>query len=218
MATGYRADNCAECQEGISTERPGCTALDKTFHLDCFRCIGCRQKLAGGSFYAVDGKPYCEQDYIETLDKCANCHRPIMDKILRANQRAYHPECFRCIHCGKGLDGVPFTVDSSNQVHCVECFHERYAPRCAQMPSAHRPRGRKRRIVSCGGDGQKFPYRLLQMRGLWEEVIVTSGRAWLLPDGRPPALQTVSSESPAAQMKATATLLASDLLIDLFIW
>lgn len=86
------------------------------------------------------------------------------------------------------------------------------------MPSADRPRGRKRRIVSCGGDGQKFPYRLLQMRGLWEEVIVTSGRAWLLPDGRPPALQTVSSESPAAQMKATATLLASHLLIDLFIW
>jgi len=152
MATGYRAANCAECQEGISTERPGCTALDKTFHLDCFRCIGCRQKLAGGSFYAVDGKPYCEQDYIETLDKCANCHRPIMDKILRANQRAYHPECFRCIHCGKGLDGVPFTVDSSNQVHCVECFHERYAPRCAQC---HRP------IVP--EDGKDESYRVVAM-------------------------------------------------------
>lgn len=36
--------------------------------------------------------------------------------------------------------------------------------------------------------------------GLWEEAVVESGRTWLLSDGGSPALQTVSFESPAAQM------------------
>ena len=33
--------------------------------------------------------------------------------------------------CTKSLDGIPFTVDASNQIHCIEDFHRRFAPRCS---------------------------------------------------------------------------------------
>jgi hypothetical protein len=139
MLTGEGAagtHNCAKCGEGLSLMRPGCTALNQTYHLDCFTCNVCKKRLVGGSFYTVDEKPLCEDDYEHTLDKCAVCGRSIKDRILKASGRAYHPSCFVCSSCGRCLDGVPFTVDANNASHCVGCFHDKFAPRCAQC---HRP-------------------------------------------------------------------------------
>lgn len=134
METGIGAageNNCCKCGEGISNERPGCTALDQMFHIDCFTCKECGKQLAGASFYNVDGKPMCETDYKNTLERCSGCGEIIMDKLLRASGSTFHPQCFACSICKKCLDGVPFTVDSANKIHCVDCFHDKFAPRCA---------------------------------------------------------------------------------------
>ena len=40
-------------------------------------------------------------------------------------------QCFTCVICGKSLDGIPFTVDASNAIHCIEDFHKRFAPKCS---------------------------------------------------------------------------------------
>lgn len=83
-------------------------------------------KLKGRPFYAVQGKALCEVDYLETLEKCCVCNDPILDRILRATGKPYHPRCFTCVMCQKSLDGIPFTVDAVNRIHCIEDFHKRY--------------------------------------------------------------------------------------------
>lgn len=121
---------CSECGGRIIDEGSGCSALDKMYHVSCFTCAHCGIQLQGKPFYALEGKPYCKQGYLDTLEKCSVCLSPILDRILRATGRPYHPKCFCCVVCGKSLDGIPFTVDATNQIHCIEDFHKKFAPRC----------------------------------------------------------------------------------------
>ncbi|KAF4079296.1 hypothetical protein AMELA_G00191400 [Ameiurus melas] len=122
---------CASCGENVVGEGTGCTAMDQVFHVDCFVCMTCSCKLRGKPFYAVDKKAYCEPCYINTLETCNICSKPIMERILRATGKAYHPHCFTCVVCHRSLDGIPFTVDASNHIHCIEDFHKKFAPRCS---------------------------------------------------------------------------------------
>ncbi|CAD1469193.1 unnamed protein product, partial [Heterotrigona itama] len=121
---------CAHCGRKVEGEGTGCSAMDKVFHIDCFCCYVCKVNLQGKPFYSLENKPYCEEDYLNTLEKCCVCTRPILDRILRATGKPYHPSCFTCVVCGQSLDGIPFTVDATNQIHCIECFHKKFAPRC----------------------------------------------------------------------------------------
>lgn len=115
---------CAHCGRKVEGEGTGCSAMDKVFHIDCFCCYVCKVNLQGKPFYSLENKPYCEEDYLNTLEKCCVCTRPILDRILRATGKPYHPSCFTCVVCGQSLDGIPFTVDATNQIHCIECFHK----------------------------------------------------------------------------------------------
>ncbi|XP_033229529.1 lipoma-preferred partner homolog [Belonocnema kinseyi] len=115
---------CAECGHKVEGEGTGCSAMDKVFHITCFCCFICRINLQGKPFYSLEGKPYCEEDYLNTLEKCCVCTRPVLDRILRATGKPYHPSCFTCVVCGQSLDGIPFTVDATNQIHCIQCFHK----------------------------------------------------------------------------------------------
>ena len=44
-------------------------------------------------------------------------------QILRATGKCFHPDCFKCEVCHKKLDGVQFTVDNFNKVHCIEDYY-----------------------------------------------------------------------------------------------
>lgn len=122
---------CARCGENVVGDGTGCIAMDQVFHVECFTCMTCRCRLRGQPFYAIDKKSYCESCYINTLEQCSVCSKPIMDRILRAMGRAYHPQCFTCVVCHRCLDGIPFTVDATSQIHCIEDFHMKFAPRCS---------------------------------------------------------------------------------------
>lgn len=121
---GDNFGNCVKCGGRIIGENSGCTAMDQIYHIACFTCCECQINLQGKPFYPIDKQPYCEEDYLNTLEKCSVCLQPILDRILRATGKPYHPQCFTCIVCSKSLDGIPFTVDATNQIYCIEDFHK----------------------------------------------------------------------------------------------
>ncbi|CAF4368114.1 unnamed protein product [Rotaria socialis] len=121
---------CARCNDEIVGEENGLIAMDRMYHVSCFTCTMCGCRLRGMHFYSMENKPYCESCYINSLEKCVTCLQPITDRILRATGKPYHAQCFCCVTCQKSLDGVAFTVDATMKIHCIDCFHEKFAPRC----------------------------------------------------------------------------------------
>lgn len=85
---------CFRCKKKVVGEGSGCRAMDRIYHVSCFTCKTCHKELKGLTFYNVDGRPLCEADYLNTLEKCSVCHKPILDRILRATGKPYHPDCF----------------------------------------------------------------------------------------------------------------------------
>lgn len=55
---------CTKCGEKVVGEGSGCTAMDQVYHIRCFTCCDCAVQLQGKPFYALEGKPYCKEDYL----------------------------------------------------------------------------------------------------------------------------------------------------------
>ncbi|XP_030309634.1 zyxin isoform X1 [Calypte anna] len=125
------SEHCGFCRKPLSRTQPAVRALDCLFHVECFTCFKCEKQLQGQQFYNVDEKPFCEECYAGTLEKCSICKQTITDRMLKATGNSYHPQCFTCVVCHTPLEGTSFIVDQANQPHCVDDYHRKYAPRCS---------------------------------------------------------------------------------------
>ncbi|XP_066197185.1 zyxin isoform X2 [Sylvia atricapilla] len=130
-AEAATSELCGFCRKPLSRTQPAVRALDRLFHVECFTCFKCEKQLQGQQFYNVDEKPFCEDCYASTLEKCSVCKQTITDRMLKATGNSYHPQCFTCVMCHTPLEGTSFIVDQSNQPHCVDDYHRKYAPRCS---------------------------------------------------------------------------------------
>uniref|UniRef100_A0A8C6IIG7 Actin-binding LIM protein 1 n=1 Tax=Mus spicilegus TaxID=10103 RepID=A0A8C6IIG7_MUSSI len=77
------SSNCAGCGRDIKNGQ-ALLALDKQWHLGCFKCKSCGKVLTG-EYISKDGSPYCEKDYQGLFGvKCEACHQFITGKVLEA--------------------------------------------------------------------------------------------------------------------------------------
>nr|XP_020033783.1 actin-binding LIM protein 1 isoform X1 [Castor canadensis] len=94
------SSNCAGCGRDIKNGQ-ALLALDKQWHLGCFKCKSCGKVLTG-EYISKDGAPYCEKDYQGLFGvKCEACNQFITGKVLEAGDKHYHPSCARCSRCNQ---------------------------------------------------------------------------------------------------------------------
>ncbi|XP_015783551.1 actin-binding LIM protein 2 isoform X2 [Tetranychus urticae] len=122
--SGPRCSGCSqEIQEGQAL-----IALDKQWHVWCFKCTCCKNVLHG-EYMGKDGQPYCEKDYQNKFGvRCAHCDRYITGKVLQAgDNHHFHPTCARCTKCGD-----PFGDGEEMYMQGGAIWH----PRCGPGPDA----------------------------------------------------------------------------------
>ncbi|XP_047421912.1 actin-binding LIM protein 2 isoform X11 [Sciurus carolinensis] len=91
---------CGGCGSEIKNGQ-ALVALDKHWHLGCFKCTACG-KLLNAEYISKDGLPYCETDYHAKFGiRCDGCEKYVTGRVLEAGQKHYHPSCALCVRCGQ---------------------------------------------------------------------------------------------------------------------
>ncbi|XP_062964726.1 actin-binding LIM protein 2 isoform X10 [Cynocephalus volans] len=98
LSQGLRS--CGGCGTEIKNGQ-ALVALDKHWHLGCFKCKTCG-KLLNAEYISKDGLPYCEADYHTKFGiRCDGCEKYITGRVLEAGEKHYHPSCALCVRCGQ---------------------------------------------------------------------------------------------------------------------
>ncbi|XP_066577916.1 transforming growth factor beta-1-induced transcript 1 protein isoform X2 [Amia ocellicauda] len=119
---------CSACQKPIVGQVV--TALGQVWHPDHFVCSECQGQLGSRTFFEKEGRPYCERDYFSLFSPhCAQCSKPILNKMVTALDKNWHPECFCCVKCGRSFGEEGFH-ERDGQQYCQEDFLALFASRC----------------------------------------------------------------------------------------
>ncbi|XP_029021616.1 actin-binding LIM protein 3 isoform X3 [Betta splendens] len=146
--------HCAGCGAEIK-QGQSLLALEKQWHVSCFRCRTCNMVLTG-EYISKDGVPYCEADYHAQYGvKCETCSRYISGRVLEAGGKHYHPTCARCARCN-------MMFKEGEEMYLTGC--EVWHPLCKQAARAER-RLRHRRLsetsISPPGSSIGSPSRVI---------------------------------------------------------
>nr|XP_020449451.1 actin-binding LIM protein 3 isoform X7 [Monopterus albus] len=149
--------HCAGCGAEIK-QGQSLLALEKQWHVSCFRCRTCNMVLTG-EYISKDGVPYCEADYHAQYGvKCETCSRYISGRVLEAGGKHYHPTCARCARCN-------MMFKEGEEMYLTGC--EVWHPLCKQAARAEK-RLRHRRLsetsISPPGSSIGSPSRVICAR------------------------------------------------------
>ncbi|XP_011250931.2 actin-binding LIM protein 2 isoform X8 [Camponotus floridanus] len=152
---------CAGCGNQLR-EGQALVALDRQWHVWCFKCHSCNTVLHG-EYMGKDGVPYCEKDYQKQFGvKCAYCNRYISGKVLQAgDNHHFHPTCARCTKCGD-----PFGDGEEMYLQGAAIWHPRCGPGPTTGPNgivnghdAHTPQHRESERISSSASEMQFSLR-----------------------------------------------------------
>uniref|UniRef100_A0A8C3LC83 Paxillin n=1 Tax=Chrysolophus pictus TaxID=9089 RepID=A0A8C3LC83_CHRPC len=119
---------CGACKKPIAGQVV--TAMGKTWHPEHFVCTHCQEEIGSRNFFERDGQPYCEKDYHNLFSpRCYYCNGPILDKVVTALDRTWHPEHFFCAQCGVFFGPEGFH-EKDGKAYCRKDYFDMFAPKC----------------------------------------------------------------------------------------
>ncbi|XP_010879643.1 paxillin isoform X1 [Esox lucius] len=119
---------CGACNKPIVGQVV--TAMGRTWHPEHFVCTHCQEEIGSRNFFERDGAPYCEKDYHNLFSpRCSYCNGPILDKVVTALDRNWHPEHFFCAQCGAFFGPEGFH-EKDGKAYCRKDYFDMFAPKC----------------------------------------------------------------------------------------
>nr|XP_061790400.1 leupaxin-like [Nerophis lumbriciformis] len=116
------APKCAGC--GGSVMDDYLSAVNATWHPECFICTDCLKPFSDGRFMVLDGRPLCEADFNSRQGTlCGSCHQPIVGRCISAMESKFHPEHFVCAFCSQQLTQGIFK-EHKGSPYCQRCFNK----------------------------------------------------------------------------------------------
>ncbi|NWI61309.1 LPXN protein, partial [Calyptomena viridis] len=113
------APKCQGCEHPVTDNY--LSALQGVWHPECFVCAECLSGFAGGSFFELEGRPYCELHFHQRQGTiCHGCGRPVTGRCITAAGRKYHPEHFTCTYCLGRLHKGTFR-ECGDKMYCQAC-------------------------------------------------------------------------------------------------
>ncbi|KYO40742.1 leupaxin [Alligator mississippiensis] len=98
------------------------SALHGVWHPECFVCGDCLSNFTSGSFFELDGRPYCELHFHQRQGTvCHGCGRPITGRCISAMGHKFHPEHFICAYCLMQLKKGTFR-EHGEKTYCQACY------------------------------------------------------------------------------------------------
>ncbi|XP_036384846.1 paxillin-like [Megalops cyprinoides] len=119
---------CGACRKPIVGQVV--TAMGRTWHPEHFVCTHCQEEIGSRNFFERDGQPFCEKDYHNLFSpRCHYCNGPILDKVVTALDRTWHPEHFFCAQCGTFFGPEGFH-EKDGKAFCRKDYFDMFAPKC----------------------------------------------------------------------------------------
>ncbi|TRY60566.1 hypothetical protein DNTS_026977 [Danionella cerebrum] len=119
---------CGACSKPIVGQVV--TAMGRTWHPEHFVCTHCQEEIGSRNFFEREGQPYCERDYHHLFSpRCYYCNGPILDKVVTALDRTWHPEHFFCAQCGAFFGPEGFH-EKDGKAYCRKDYFDLFAPKC----------------------------------------------------------------------------------------
>lgn len=148
-------DRCSVCSDYL---RSGCVLVGgSSYHPQCFACSECDLPILDKFYTTDEGRWLCEEHYRLTKPKCHVCQLPVMERMLTAMDRKFHPACFTCSVCSVILDGKPFMAEGE-VIHCRECYAKFKAAQCYRCEQAIVSTvGKRMTLITC--DGKNYHYQ-----------------------------------------------------------